>query len=138
MTLLEANSAPDGSGSSIYLGPTSTLLYTLPAPPGRWLNIRQGVTFSLDAGAEDLDLPYACSAGVIGGSLAEDQSGPGCSRTWCAAPSTTSLPRCAQADGFLLCCSPAGSLCPAATTQPLPCPQGTFVRGPAPLEPAPP
>jgi hypothetical protein len=80
-TLLKLNTAPDGNGSSIYLS-DGRVQYTLPAPPGRWLNIRQGLTFHLDPGAEELDFPYACSAGVVGGDSAEEQSGPGCSRPW--------------------------------------------------------
>ena len=84
-TLFEHNSAPEG-GNSIYLVAGSTLKYTLPAPPGRWLNIRQGITFSMDAGAfdvaEDLDFPYPCSPGVVGGRTADEQSGPGCSKPW--------------------------------------------------------
>ena len=81
-TLFERNSAPDGNGYSIHLSHAGALRYTLPAPPGRWLNIRQGMTFQLDPGAEDLSFPYACSAGVIGGDSPEDQSGPGCSKPW--------------------------------------------------------
>eukprot|EP00966_Prymnesium_polylepis_P033409 776697-Prymnesium_polylepis.1 len=57
--------------------------YTLPAPPGRWLNIRQGLTMTLGPGtAEDLDLPYPCPAGVVGGASPHDQSGPGCAKLW--------------------------------------------------------
>ena len=85
-TLFQWNSAPDGGGGSIHLAKNGTLQYTLPAPPGRWLNIRQGITFVLDPGAEDLDFPYSCSAGVVGGALHEEQVGPGCSRPWCALP----------------------------------------------------
>ena len=81
-TLLESNSAPDGGGSSISLSPDGTLQYTLPAPAGRWLNIRQGLTFQLDPGSEELDFPFACSPGVIGGALPEEQTGPGCSKPW--------------------------------------------------------
>lgn len=81
-TLLERNSAPDGGGGSVYLSPAAELEYTLPAPPGRWLNIRQGITFQLELVVEDLDFPYACSAGVVGGPSVEDQMGPGCSGPW--------------------------------------------------------
>ena len=103
-TLLERNVAPEASGSSIYLaGSSGTLEYTLPAPPGRWLNIRQGLTFELGPGAEDLDFPYACAAGVVGGTSPEEQLGPGCSRP-----------------------CPAGRLCPPATTQPQPCTRGSY------------
>ena len=85
-TLVEGNSAPDGGGSSIYLSHDSTLQYTLPAPTGRWLFVRKGLTFHLDPGAEDSDLPYACPAGVVGGPTPEEQSGPQCSRMWCVFP----------------------------------------------------
>ena len=81
-TLFERNYASDGSGSSMYISHDATVEYTLPAPPGRWLSIRQGHTLLLDQGAEDLDLPYACSAGVIGGTSPIEQSGPGCSSPW--------------------------------------------------------
>ena len=81
-TLLEGNVAPDGLGSSIYLSSTASLVYRLPAPPGRWLNVRKGVTYQLDPGAEDLAFPYACTPGVVGGALVEQQMGPGCSRPW--------------------------------------------------------
>jgi hypothetical protein len=57
-TLLARNSAPRGSGRTIHLAAPGVLRYTLPAPPGRWLNIRQGIVFPLDPGAEELDLPY--------------------------------------------------------------------------------
>ena len=81
-TRFERNTAPDRQGASIYLDSAGKLQYTLPAPPGRWLNIRQGVTFHLDAGPVDVDFPFACSAGLVGGVLAEEQSGPGCSSLW--------------------------------------------------------
>jgi hypothetical protein len=81
-TLLAHNSAPDGGGSAIHLAMAASLRYTLPAPPGRWLSIRHGLTFDLDSGVEDLDFPYACSGGVVGGSAPEEQMGPGCSRPW--------------------------------------------------------
>ena len=81
-TLLENNAAPDGRGSSIYLSTTSSLQYTLPAPPGHWLIIRQGDTLQMSPGAEDTDFPYSCSAGVVGGTVPEEQLGPGCARPW--------------------------------------------------------
>eukprot|EP00966_Prymnesium_polylepis_P333786 7389207-Prymnesium_polylepis.1 len=81
-TLFDHNSAPDGTGSSILLT-NGTLTYTLPAPPGRWLSIRQGVTFSMDPGAEESStFPFLCPAGVVGGTSTQEQSGPGCSRPW--------------------------------------------------------
>jgi hypothetical protein len=81
-TFFEHNSAPDRAGSSVYLSSRGSLQYTLPAPPGRWLNVRQGVIFKLPPGAEDLSFPYACAAGTVGGTNPEEQSGPGCSRPW--------------------------------------------------------
>jgi hypothetical protein len=82
-TLFEHNSAPDGKGGSVHLGSVGTVQYTLPAPPGRWLNMRQGLTLLLKPGtAEDLDLPYPCPAGVVGGSSPDEQSGPGCATLW--------------------------------------------------------
>eukprot|EP00966_Prymnesium_polylepis_P284706 6577735-Prymnesium_polylepis.2 len=90
-TLFEQNVAPDGNGSTAYLSHSSSLEYTLPAPPGRWLNVRQGMTFRLDRAVEDLDLPYICAAGVVGGVVPEEQLGPGCSRLCPAAVSYTHL-----------------------------------------------
>ena len=81
-TRFVGNVAPRGGGSSFYLSITSTLQYRLPAPPGHWLNIRQGDTLEMNAGAEDLDFPYPCGAGVVGGFAPEEQLGPGCSRPW--------------------------------------------------------
>eukprot|EP00966_Prymnesium_polylepis_P206506 4784607-Prymnesium_polylepis.1 len=81
-TLLEQNTAPDGQGSSIYLASSGSLQYTLPAPPARYLFIRQGDTFELNTGAEDAAFPYLCPAGVIGGMSPEEQSGPACARQW--------------------------------------------------------
>jgi hypothetical protein len=81
-TIFERNSAPEGQGSTISLSGDGTLHYTLLAPPGRWLNIQSGLTFELTLRSEDLDFPYACSAGVVGSALAEEQMGPGCSKLW--------------------------------------------------------
>ena len=82
MTLLERNTAPDGQGSSIFLAPSGSLQYTLPTPPAHYLFIRQGDTFQLRPGAEDAAFPYRCPAGVVGGTLAEEQSGPACKLAW--------------------------------------------------------
>eukprot|EP00966_Prymnesium_polylepis_P177455 4109576-Prymnesium_polylepis.1 len=82
---MEHNFAPDGGGSSMYLALNGKLEYTLPAPPGRWLSIRQqGIrTMQFEEGTiEDLDFPYSCPAGVVGSSSPADQLGPGCSRPW--------------------------------------------------------
>lgn len=103
-TLLERNTAPDGI--SIHLSENGTLEYTLPAPPGRWVGVHRGFTFVLEAGAvEDLDLPYACSAGVVGGTSPTQQSGPGCAST-----------------------CPSGYFCPGMTMHPEPCFLGAYVR----------
>eukprot|EP00966_Prymnesium_polylepis_P130486 3018267-Prymnesium_polylepis.1 len=103
MTLLVHNLAPDDGGSTSKLSPDGVIHYTLPAPPGRWLNIREGVTFVVNPGPEDLDLPHPCAAGIVGGSLPEEQLGPGCSRP-----------------------CPAGKLCPPVTTTPEPCIPGMY------------
>ena len=79
-TFFEGNTG--GESGAIALSPAGALDYTLPAPPGRWLFVRQGKTFQLDPGATGPDFPYACPAGVVGGSLPEEQSGPQCSRLW--------------------------------------------------------
>ena len=83
-TLLKGNSAPHGQGSSIYLSATGTRLqYTLPAPAGYWLNLHQGLTFVLEAGAEDSEsFPYPCPAGRVGGTSANEQSTQQCARAW--------------------------------------------------------
>ena len=101
-SLFERNVAPEGNGSAMHLS-SGTIEYTLPAPPGRWLNIRQGLTFQLKQGAEDLDFPYACSAGTVSGMSPGEQSGPGCSRP-----------------------CPAGKFCEPATMQPQPCRRGFY------------
>ena len=69
------------SGSSIYLN-GGAVEYTLPAPPGRWLFIRQGLTFALEQGPENSDFPFSCPAGVVGGVTPVEQSGPQCSSLW--------------------------------------------------------
>ena len=80
-TVLEQNTAPVGGGKSIHLI-GGALQYELPAPPGRYLFIPQGAVFHLAPGAVDSDFPYACPAGVVGGSSVREQSGPECSRPW--------------------------------------------------------
>eukprot|EP00966_Prymnesium_polylepis_P284972 6583585-Prymnesium_polylepis.2 len=82
--LFDQNSAPDGNGSSFYLASSGSMQYTLPTPPARYLFIRQGDTFELSAGGVDAAFPYVCPPGVIGGTSPEEQSGPACSRAWCA------------------------------------------------------
>ena len=80
-TLLEDNSAPVGHGASVFLSEGSSLEYTLPAPPAHYVFIREGKAV-LEPGAEDLAFPYKCPAGVLGGSQANEQSGPGCKESW--------------------------------------------------------
>ena len=80
-TLFERNAAAS-SGGSIQLSPAAKVEYTLPAPPGRWLFVRQGVSFQLDPGSENSDFPYACPAGIVGGTSVAEQTGPQCSRLW--------------------------------------------------------
>jgi len=118
-TRFQHNSAPTGSGNSIYLSPGSVLEYTLPAPPGHWLNIRRGITFELSPGAEDLDFPYRCQAGVVGGISADEQSGPGCSRI-CPAGNL-----CGEKTIRPSPCT-LGAYCPLGTTAALPCSAGRF------------
>eukprot|EP00966_Prymnesium_polylepis_P005565 127388-Prymnesium_polylepis.1 len=74
--------APSGGGSSMLLSSNSTIEYTLPAPPGRWLFVRQGLSFQVENGPVDSDFPFACPAGVIGGSSSTSQSSPGCAGPW--------------------------------------------------------
>ena len=86
-TILKNNSAPNGAGMSFFFDNRSSgfLEYTLPAPPGRWLYIRgQSDSFRLESGVEDADFPYACPAGVVGGTNRIDQTGPSCSQPWYA------------------------------------------------------
>ena len=81
-TLLEDNSAPAGHGASVYLSLAGSLEYTLPAPSAHYVFVRQGKA-ELEPGArEDLAFPYKCPAGVVGGSLAGEQTGPGCKEPW--------------------------------------------------------
>ena len=80
-TLFESNSAPSNLGGAIQLV-DGTLEYTLPAPPGRYLFITKGDTFSLEPGAVDTDFPLSCPAGVVGGTSEREQSGPQCAMPW--------------------------------------------------------
>jgi hypothetical protein len=83
-TFFERDSADSSGDGVIHVSANGTVTYTLPAPPGRWLNIRRGDSLQLDPGTIDLDFPLACPAGVVGGYSAEEQSSPSCSRPWCA------------------------------------------------------
>ena len=78
--MLIRNSAPHGD--SFHLSRNSTLEYVLPALPGRWLSAREGVARVQPGAIEDLEFPYACPAGVLGGASVDEQSGPGCSGPW--------------------------------------------------------
>jgi len=103
-TLFERNTAPTGNGSTIYVSPNGEVRYVLPAPPGRWINIAQGTVFRFQPGSElSLDFPYFCPAGVVGGVLESEQTGPGCKQP-----------------------CPAGSLCAAGSTVPSHCPMGSY------------
>lgn len=82
-TIFEANAAPHGRSFELING---SIHYTLPAPPGRWVNVRQGNTF-FGLETEELDFPFACSPGVVGGSTPEVQKAPGCWKPWCATQS---------------------------------------------------
>jgi hypothetical protein len=92
-TFFERNIAQSNVGGTIHLDPAASMTYTLPAPPGRWLSVRQGTSFELTPGAVNSDFPYACPAGVVGGPTPEEQSGPQCSRPWCAFEQVHAAPR---------------------------------------------
>eukprot|EP00966_Prymnesium_polylepis_P059249 1373529-Prymnesium_polylepis.1 len=112
-----------GGSSILFL--SGTLQYTLPTPPGRWLSIRQGVVLHLESGPEDLDFPYACPAGVVGGSTFVEMSRQQCSRPWCDVVETT----CGATHSHTLAClclSPSGHYCPSATIEPTPCEPGEY------------
>ena len=102
-SLLVRNEAP--TGKSIELTANGSLAYTLPAPAGRWLllgssscqALRSRWSSPVDPGSVDADYPYACSAGILGGTAPEHQAGPQC-RSPC----------------------PAGFRCSTATTEPIP------------------
>ena len=81
-TLLADNLAPRGHGASVYLSSGAALLYTLPAPPGRFLFIQKGTSFELEHGAVDTDFPKACPAGVVGSTYSYEQTSSECSRPW--------------------------------------------------------
>lgn len=79
-TMFSRNWAP--AGGAIHLVPAGSIEYELPAPPGRYLFIPQGDTLQLQAGGVELDFPYACAAGVMGGISTVEQTGPGCAGPW--------------------------------------------------------
>lgn len=81
-TLLVRNRA--ARGSAIRLSSTATLEYTLPTPPARWVFVTgTGSTSSVAPGSEvDSDFPFPCSAGLVGSTEAEHQTGPQCWRPW--------------------------------------------------------
>ena len=49
-----------------------------PAPAGRWLFVGVGARAELSPGFVDADYPFACSAGLLGGTLLQHQVGPQC------------------------------------------------------------
>ena len=106
-TLLRRNDAPRGRSIQLCGDGAphcpAVLRYTLPAPPGRyaaeaaicprrpvltrgyahfalgrWLIIPGDRTSRLDPGAVDSEFPFACSAGVVGGTSDAEQKGPQC------------------------------------------------------------
>ena len=77
-TIFESNIASAGQGNSIELAEGGALSYALPAPSGRWVLVPSGNVSSVGSGAIDADYPYACAAGVVGGSAPNEQSGPQC------------------------------------------------------------
>ena len=101
-TSFTRNAAPRGTGSSVSLL-AGRIRYTLPAPAGRWLFVPMGETLEVDDGSIDADWPFECSAGLVGGSSPHEQRGPQCNRP-----------------------CPAAHFCPAVTTEPIGCAQGTF------------
>jgi predicted outer membrane repeat protein len=78
-TMLTKNSAPSGSSTMIVDG---SVAYALPAPPGRWVLAPDGLTSLLQRGSIDTDFPFVCSAGLVSGSSAVEQSTPGCGGAW--------------------------------------------------------
>ena len=58
------------------------LVVAQPAPAGRWLLMGRtddlDIPLALAHGTVDADYPFACSAGLVGGTTADDQAGPQC------------------------------------------------------------
>ena len=141
-TLFQANTAPRGQGSSVYVASSSRVSYTLPAPISRWLFIASGRETSLDPGAISADYPFSCPAGVVGNSYERDhQSGPQCSSPcdpgyFC--PEATFNPQVCPEATYCPLGSPAAIVCPDGTYSRargaesmeacLPCPQGSWCR----------
>jgi len=101
-TIFENNTATQAHGSSINLL-NGFVQYELPAPPGRYLELRDGSTYPLNLGPENDDFPYACPKGTYGGVEVADQ-------------------RSARCKGEC----PQGHFCPRATTEPQPCPASFY------------
>ena len=120
-TLFLENSCPPGQGSSILLMDTGapTLRYTLPTPAGRWALAPRGLVSEISPGAIDGDFPYACAAGVLGGSAPEQMQGPQCNGPcpeghYC--PSTELVPHLCE----------EGSFCPLGSALPQNCKKGRY------------
>ena len=106
-SLLVGNTAASGVGGAVHrVSAASTLRYTLPAPPGRWVESFPHSTVELLANSEELnqDYPNPCAPGLVGSD-----------RVWTEQASAACSGRC-----------PAGFKCPIATAQPVPCEAGTF------------
>ena len=122
-TFLTQDTESTKHGANMYLGAGSTTTYVLPAPPGYWVpaiicdrtqpcawrenpGLLGKRVYTLPLGSHDLDYPFACGIGLLGGngSLAGEQTSATCA-------------------GFC----PAGFVCSAqATVAPTPCPIGYF------------
>ena len=119
-TVFANNSAPTDGGMSIFLSMNGTVQYTLPTPPGHWLNIPTGISKELEPGAEEsIDFPYLCPAGVVGSTKIEEMKAPSCKEpcpagSLCRAGASTSQP------------CPQGHYCPRGTPAAVACPGGTY------------
>ena len=106
-TFLRSNTAASGVGSTVHrISPSSRLVYTLPAPPGRWIeSLPRSSTEPLREVSElNRDYPNPCAPGLVGyDGVDAGQSSAACSGS-----------------------CPAGFECPGATTQPAPCEPGYF------------
>ena len=129
-------------GASMYLCAGSTT-YVLPAPPGYWVpaifcdvtqpcNWRENpgllgkTVYALPLGSHDLDYPFACGAGLLGGngSLADEQTSAKCAGLCpagfiCDTEATVAPTPC-----------PVGHFCPEGTSIARPCLPGSYTRTP--------
>lgn len=144
-TLLRRNRAPAEMGASLSFV-AGAVQYHLPAPIGRWTFVAvPGNLLSHVAPPTiiDADYPFACSPGVVGGTLDPlHQAGPQCERPCPGGymcPSATVVPRPCRAGTFCPTGSPAGVTCPEGTfgdeerlqsdEQCLSCPPGHWCTG---------